>query len=123
LSEIEPFKTAITLGFMREWPFVLYAVLLILISIPFRKFYCRYLCPLGAALAIPSRLQQFFWLKRRKECGSPCQVCANECEIQAIHPTGEINTNECHYCLDCQSTYYNDHKCPPLVQLRKKRER
>lgn len=123
LSEIEPFKTAITLGFMREWPFVFYAVLLILISIPFRKFYCRYLCPLGAALAIPSRLQQFFWLKRRKECGSPCQVCANECEIQAIHPTGEINTNECHYCLDCQSTYYNDHKCPPLVQLRKKRER
>ncbi len=120
LSEVEPFKTVITLGFKREWPFVLYASLLIAIAIPLRKFYCRYLCPLGAALAIPSRMQQFYWLKRRKDCGNPCQICANECEIQAIHPTGDINTNECHYCLDCQSTYYDSYKCPPLIQRRKK---
>ena len=28
------------------------------------RFYCRYLCPLGAALAIPARLRMFDWLKR-----------------------------------------------------------
>ena len=28
--------------------------------------------------------------------------------------------NECFYCLDCQSLYYDDHKCPPLVIERKK---
>jgi len=122
-AEVEPFKTAITLLFQREWWFVTYAVILIAISIPLRKVYCRYICPLGAALAIPARIQIFNWLKRRKECGKPCQICAHECEIQAIHPEGEINVNECHYCLDCQVTYHDTHKCPPLVQKRKQRER
>ena len=122
-AEIEPFKTAITLRFQREWGFVLYAGVLIGISVFNRKFYCRYLCPLGAALAIPARIRLFDWLKRHKECGTPCQICANECEVKAIHPTGEINANECHYCLDCQVTYFNQYKCPPMVAKRKRREK
>jgi len=121
--EVEPFKTTITMRFDREWPYVTYALILLLIGLFNRKFYCKYLCPLGAALAIPSRLRIFDWLRRRKECGRPCQTCAVECEVQAIRPTGEINTNECHYCLDCQVTYWNTNKCPPLAEKRKKRER
>ncbi len=122
-AEVEPFKTAITLHFMREWGFVLYAGLLVGLSVFNHKFFCRYLCPLGAALAIPARVRLFDWLKRHKECGSPCQICANECEVQAIHPEGHINPNECHFCLDCQVTYWDEHKCPPMVQRRKRRER
>jgi len=122
-AEIEPFKTAITLHFMRDVPFVLYAVGLVVVSIFNCKFYCKYLCPLGAALAVPARLRMVDWLRRRKECGKPCQICAKECEIQAIAETGEINPNECHYCLDCQVTYWDDQKCPPLVERRKKWER
>ena len=120
-AEVEPFKTAITLKFDRQWWFVLYAVMLLVINIFTRKVYCRYVCPLGAALAIPSKFRLFDWLKRRKECGNPCQLCAKECEIQAIHPDGHINHNECHYCLDCQMTYHNDDKCPPLILKKKKR--
>lgn len=123
LSEIEPFKTAVLLRFQREWPFVLYAVGLLVVSVVNRKFYCKYLCPLGAALVIPAQNRLFNWVRRRNECGKPCQICANECEVRAIAPTGEINKNECHYCLDCQVTYYNDHKCPPIVHIRKQRER
>ena len=122
-AEVEPFKTAITLRFDRQWWFVLYAVLLLVINIFTRKVYCRYVCPLGAALAIPSKFRLFDWLKRRKECGNPCQLCANECEIQAIHPDGHINHNECHYCLDCQMTYHNDSKCPPLINRNKRSKR
>ncbi|MFC3681356.1 transcriptional regulator NosR [Bacterioplanoides pacificum] len=122
-AEVEPFKTAIMLKFSREWGFVFYAALLLVINIFTRKVYCRYICPLGAALTIPSKARMFDWLKRRKECGQPCQLCANECEIQAIHPNGEINHNECHYCLDCQMTYHNDHKCPPLIAKRRKQQR
>ncbi len=120
-AEVEPFKTAITLKFDRQWWFVLYAVILLVINIFTRKVYCRYVCPLGAALAIPTKFRLFDWLKRRKECGNPCQLCAKECEIQAIHPDGHINANECHYCLDCQMTYHNDDKCPPLILKKKKR--
>ncbi|ABC30139.1 Regulator of nitric oxide reductase transcription [Hahella chejuensis KCTC 2396] len=121
-AEVEPFKTSITLLFNREWWFVAYAGVLLLINVFTRKFYCRYLCPLGAALAIPTKFRLFDWLKRRKECGNPCQLCAVECEIQAIHPDGRINANECHHCLDCQMTYHNERKCPPLV-LKNKRQR
>ncbi|MFO1361849.1 MAG: 4Fe-4S binding protein [Burkholderiales bacterium] len=123
-AEVEPFKTAITLRFQREWPFVLYAGGLVLVSLVNRKFFCKYLCPLGAALAIPGRFRVFdWWLRRRRECGRPCQTCARECEVRAIRPTGEINANECHYCLDCQVTYYNDAKCMPLVERRTRHER
>lgn len=122
-AEIEPFKTAIILRFQREWGYVFYAGGLLLISIVNRKFYCKYLCVLGAALAIPARLRLFDWLRRRKECGRPCQICAEECEVRAIKLTGEIIANECHYCLDCQVTYWNAYKCPPLVERRKRSER
>jgi len=122
-AEVEPFKTAVLLKFQREWGFVLYAVLLLVISAFNHKFYCRYVCPLGAGLAIPARIRLFDWLRRHKECGKPCQICAHECHIQAIHPDGRINPNECHYCLDCQITYHDDRKCPPMVVQRKKREK
>ncbi len=122
-AEVEPFKTAVTMRFQREWGFILYALILLGISIFNRKFFCRYMCPLGAGLAIPARLRLFDWLKRHKECGSPCQICATECEVQAIHPDGHINPNECHYCLDCQVTYFNDQKCPPMIMRRKRREK
>lgn len=123
LAEVEPFKTAFTLRFAREAPFVLYALGLIALSLFNRKFFCKYLCPLGAALSIPGRFRVFdWWLRRRKECGRPCQTCAHDCEVRAIRATGEINANECHYCLDCQVTYYNDRRCPPLIERRTRRE-
>lgn len=122
-AEVEPFKTAFALHFWRDWPFVLYAALLLALGMLVRKAYCRYLCPLGAALTFPGRFRIFDWLRRRRECGRPCQICARECEVRAIRPTGEIIENECHYCLDCQVTYWDNCKCPPLVEKRKKRER
>ena len=123
MSEVEPFKTAIVLRFVREWPFVLYAVVLLIIGLFMERFFCRYICPLGAALAIPGRLRMFEWLKRYKECGSPCQICADECMVQAIHPEGHINPNECLYCLNCQTLYWDDSRCPALIQKRLRRER
>jgi NosR/NirI family nitrous oxide reductase transcriptional regulator len=122
-AEVEPFKTAIVLHFDRGGIFLLYALALLLIGIFNRKFFCKYLCPLGAALAIPAPLRIFDWLRRRKECGRPCQICARQCEVQAIRPTGEINPNECHYCLDCQVTYWDEHDCPPLSEKRIRREK
>lgn len=121
LAEIEPFKTAIILKFVRDWPFVLFAVLLLVAGLFVERFYCRYLCPLGAALAIPARMRMFDWLKRYKECGSPCQTCRNECPVQAIHPTGEINPNECVNCLHCQVLYQSETKCPVVMRQLKRR--
>jgi len=121
-AEVEPFKTAIVLKFQRSWPFVLFVVVLLVAGLFVERFYCRYLCPLGAALAIPARMRMFAWLKRYHECGHPCQVCAIECPVQAIHPTGEINPNECVNCLHCQMLYQSDAKCPVIIRQLKRRK-
>lgn len=120
-AEIEPFKTAIVLKFVRAWPFVAYVAALLAAGLFVERFYCRYLCPLGAALAIPARLRMFDWLKRYRECGSPCQACGHECPVQAIHPTGEINPNECVNCLNCQVLYQSKTNCPVVIRQVKRR--
>ena len=122
-AEVEPFKTAIVLHFQRDGIYLAYALGLLAIAVFNRKFYCKYVCALGAALAIPAPLRIFDWLRRRKECGRPCQICEKQCEVQAIRPTGEINPNECHYCLDCQVTYWDEVRCPPLADKRRRREK
>lgn len=121
LAEVEPFKTAIILNFVRAWPFVAYVAALLIAGLFVERFFCRYLCPLGAALAIPARLRMFDWLKRYKECGSPCQTCAHQCPVQAIHPTGEINPNECINCLHCQVLYQSETTCPVVIKKMKRR--
>ena len=122
-AEVEPFKTVIILKFLREWPFVLFAVTLLAAGLFIERFYCRYFCPLGAALAIPGRLRMFDWLLRYRECGNPCQRCAKACMVGAIHPEGQINPNECFSCLHCQTLYHHDRQCPVMIQRRLKRER
>ncbi len=121
LAEVEPFKTAIILNFVRAWPFVAYVAALLVAGLFVERFFCRYLCPLGAALAIPARLRMFDWLKRYHECGNPCQTCAHQCPVQAIHPTGDINPNECINCLHCQVLYQSETTCPVVIKKMKRR--
>ena len=122
-AEVEPFKTVISLRFDRSWPYVLYAVLLLVSGLFIERFYCRYLCPLGAVLALGGRFHLFDRLRRRPQCGDPCHLCEQSCPIGAIMPTGIIDTSECLQCLDCQVEYYDEHRCPPLVAELKLRER
>lgn len=121
LAEVEPFKTAIVLRFARDWGFVLFALAILFAGLFIERFYCRYMCPLGAALAIPARMRMFDWLRRYKECGDPCQTCAKECFVGAIHPTGEINPNECLNCMHCQVLYQSEAKCPVVIKKLKRR--
>lgn len=114
-AEIEPFKTVISLRMDRAWPYVVYALVLLAAGLFVERAFCRFLCPLGAAMAIGGRLRRFTTLKRRPECGSPCQLCAKRCPIQAIEPSGAINMDECFYCLDCQVLHNDANVCPPLV--------
>lgn len=122
-SEVEPFKTAIILHFMRATPYVIFAGGLLIVGLFVNRVYCRFLCPLGGALAIPARIRMFRWLRRRSRCGNPCSICATDCPVGAIYPDGEISPNECIYCLQCQRTYYDGHVCPPLIERRKRLER
>ena len=119
--EAEPFKTAISLYFVRDWPYVLWAVACLVLSVVVYRGYCRYICPLGAALASLQVLQRWGWIERREACGTPCQTCRHTCEFQAIEPSGAVDYSECFQCLDCVQVYQDDQRCLPLILERKGR--
>jgi len=121
VAEIEPFKTAITLEFVRSAPFVIYAVGLVVGGLFAYKFFCRYLCPLGAAFALIGLARRWNWLPRRPESGSPCQLCKVKCRYGAIKKTGEIVYRECFQCLDCLVIHNDAQQCVPLVLAAKRR--
>ncbi|MDZ5458348.1 4Fe-4S binding protein [Azohydromonas lata] len=123
LVEVEPFKTSITLVFARDWPFVAWAGGLLALSAFVYKGYCRYLCPLGAGMAIFGRLRRFDWIARRTECGTPCQRCRNDCAYKAIPKSGGINYNECFQCLDCVAIFQSEQLCVPLIAMNRKAAR
>ncbi|MCA0870798.1 4Fe-4S binding protein [Seohaeicola saemankumensis] len=114
-AEIEPFKTAITTYFLREWYFVAYAAIWLVSGMVLFKGFCRYVCPLGAVMAIGGLLRGRKWIERRAECGSPCQLCRVKCGYGAIRRTGEIQYSECFGCLDCVTIHNDDRRCVPLI--------
>ncbi|MHA6324627.1 4Fe-4S binding protein [Roseivivax sp. CAU 1753] len=114
-AEVEPFKTAITTFFLREWYYAAYALFWIFLGMVLFKGFCRYVCPLGALLAIGGALRLRRWIPRRVECGSPCQLCRVECQYGAIEKTGKIDYSECFQCLECVSIHDDENRCVPLV--------
>lgn len=120
LAEVEPFKTTFLVGLLnRSWPYTLFAAGLLGLSIFMERPFCKYLCPLGAALAMPSTFR-WFGLKRKQECDT-CHACAVGCGSLAIDGNGRIDHRECMLCLDCMVLYTDEHACPPLVKERKRR--
>ncbi|HOY01391.1 MAG TPA: 4Fe-4S binding protein [Zoogloea sp.] len=118
--EVEPFKTAITVGFDRSAPFVAYALILLVLGGLYYKFFCRYLCPLGAAMALGGKLRLLDWLPRRSECGQPCQTCRHRCTYDAIEKSGAIRYERCFQCLDCVGIYHDPGRCAPIMLMYKK---
>ena len=118
LAEIEPFKTTFLLvPWHRAWGFFAYWLILVISSLFWFRPFCRYLCPLGAALAVPSFLR-IAGPKRRKFC-SRCTTCADICEPKAIDAEGKIDSMECLNCMHCEANYNDDEVCPPLIGLKK----
>ena len=123
LAEVEPFKTAIMRHFNRGIPYVSYAIVLLCLSAFMERGFCRFVCPLGAGIAIIGKLRITDNLKRRQECGSPCNLCSTSCPVNAIpsegKDKGKIIMSECFRCLDCQLEYVDTKRCPPLVNIQK----
>ena len=97
-----------------------YAVLLVLVGVATVSFrgYCRYICPLGAGLAVLGRLRGWVWIPRKAERGTPCQTCRHRYEYEAIAPSGKVDYTECFQCLACVQTHDDDKACLPLVLQR-----
>jgi polyferredoxin len=82
-----------------------------------RNLYCRFLCPVGAALGILSNLT-VFRIKRWSECNT-CKICEKACEWGAIRGPTIVKT-ECVRCDDCERLYVDQQKCVHWIVLRRK---
>jgi NosR/NirI family nitrous oxide reductase transcriptional regulator len=88
-------------------------------SLVVRNLYCRFLCPLGAALGLLSSLT-VFRIKRWSECNT-CRICEKACEWGAIQGP-KIIKSECVRCDDCERLYEDTRRCPHhLIFYRSKR--
>ena len=119
LTEIEPFRTFV-LKLKREWYFLTYFGILTVGSAVFYRSFCRYICPLGAALAIPSFLRFIPFVKlRRSDFCATCKICSRTCNSQTIAANGVIESRECLNCLDCQVNFWDEDVCPVLIKRKR----
>lgn len=110
---IEPFWMFTLSGSTLMW--IMLGILL-LTTVFIRNFYCRYLCPLGAALGLLSNLT-IFRIKRWHECNT-CKICEKACEWGAIQGP-KILVTECVRCDDCEKLYEDENKCPHWLVIKK----
>lgn len=113
--EVEPFKTTLTVYFQRDWPYVAYAGMWLGLALFTFKGFCRFVCPLGAVMALGGLLRRRDWIARRSACGSPCQLCRVRCRYGAITPAGRVDYADCFQCLDCVTIHDDPATCVPLV--------
>ena len=104
---IEPFLTF----FFFEGTAWMWAVVgvTVVLSVPFERFYCSYICPAGAALAIAARLR-IREINRWPECNT-CRVCERGCPSGAISGAS-ISALECMDCRTCEVNYLSPDICP-----------
>jgi ferredoxin len=81
--------------------FALFFVALIALNIFAPRFWCRYLCPLGALLGLISRIALF----RRQVTQSciGCKLCTADCPTGTIDPQNNYASDpaECTMCMEC----------------------
>jgi polyferredoxin len=83
-----------------KFSLIVIAVLIIL-SVVFRNFWCRYLCPYGALLGFFTLLSPLK-IKRNKESCIDCNLCAKACpSFIKVDKIKTVISDECSTCMSC----------------------
>lgn len=91
---------------------IIVSTIFILLSIPFKNFWCRYFCPYGALLALTSIPAPLAIRRNPKTCTS-CQLCTLSCPNRIkVADKITVRSPECTACLACVSA------CPEKETLR-----
>lgn len=108
-SPWDVFGMIATIGKMPDFSYVvsnLTAGLVIFLAVTLasamiERFFCRYLCPLGAVFALSSKLRIGKIKKPSAQCGN-CRICTNHCAMGIpLYQMDSVNSGECINCMKC----------------------
>ncbi len=80
-------------------------LLVLLLEVVQKRFYCRNICPLGAMIGILSRRGLFRTRGGSEICGK-CRICSSVCRMGAIDEERGVDMARCNLCIECAV------KCP-----------
>ena len=85
-----------------EGAWLIFAMFLaaVLLNLAIPRFYCRFICPLGALFAVIGRFAIWRIGKNQSECVN-CKLCERSCE-GGCEPSGNIRISECVLCFNCR---------------------
>ena len=100
LSDATPQTLSATQRYFEgAWLIGLIFLAAILLNLRSPRFYCRYVCPLGALYGVIGRFALWRIGKTHNEC-TQCKLCETNCE-GACEPTDQIRITECVLCVNC----------------------
>jgi polyferredoxin len=67
------------------------------------RYWCKYLCPLGAVLAVFNKLSPLRVAANHERCND-CGRCDHSCPMDIPEPQDNTRSAECIRCLECLET-------------------
>ena len=83
-------------------------LVIIIGSVFIERFFCKYLCPLGALFSAASKFRIFRINKLSAGCGN-CKICAGKCKMSIpMNKYNSITSGECINCMSCTTVCHRD---------------
>jgi polyferredoxin/ferredoxin len=96
-----PFNFAAVTARFYEGAWLVFTLFLaaVLLNLVIPRFYCRFVCPLGALFGVIDRFAVWRIGKNQAECIN-CKLCEQSCE-GGCEPAGNMRISECVLCFNC----------------------
>jgi polyferredoxin len=99
VADVKMLRFFTDMGTLTAWTLIA----LVMLSIPFKNFWCRYLCPYGALVGLLSYLSPWK-ISRNEEACIHCHRCTKNCpSLLRVEDMARVKSPECTGCLTCVS--------------------